>query len=117
MQDMSEKVTILLLGATGVCAALLTAVRSEVTVLMLNAPIAGYIGGSILNRLLTHPRANSFTIIALVRTPAKAKLLDDLGVKAVVASMSDHDKVESLASCAHIILNAVSRRRAQLYER
>ena len=74
---------------------------------------SGYIGGSILNRLLKHPRASSFNTIALVRSPAKAKLLDDLGVKAVVASLSDHEKVESLASCAHVIINAVSRWRSQ----
>ncbi|EPS94586.1 NAD-binding protein [Fomitopsis schrenkii] len=81
---MTEKVTILLFGATG------------------------YIGGSILNRLLTHPKASYFNIIAPVRSAAKAKLLDGFGVKAVVASLSDHDKIESLASCAHIILNAAT---------
>ena len=80
---------------------------------MLITMSSGYIGGSILNRLLTHPKARYFNVIALVRSSAKAKLLDGLGVKAVVASLSDHDKVESLASCAHVIFNAVSRQCSQ----
>ncbi|EPS94352.1 hypothetical protein FOMPIDRAFT_1020105 [Fomitopsis schrenkii] len=76
-----------------------------------------YIGGSILNRLLTHPKASYFNIIAPVRSAAKAKLLDGLCVKAVVASLSDHDKIESLASCAHIILKrSILKGTRQAYE-
>lgn len=78
---------------------------------MLIAMAAGYIGGSILNCLLAHPKTSYFDIVAPVRSAAKAKLLGHLGVKAVVASLSDYDKIEALASRAHIIFNAVSHRR------
>ena len=61
-----------------------------------------------MNRLLQHPNADKFDITAPVRSPEKAKLLEQLGVKAEIASLSDHDKIESLASRAHVIFNVVS---------
>ncbi|TFY55920.1 hypothetical protein EVJ58_g7949 [Rhodofomes roseus] len=81
---MTKKTNILLFGATG------------------------YIGGSVLNRLLNHPKADTFSITVSVRSPEKAKLLEKLGVKAEIASLSDHDKIEELASRAHVIFNANS---------
>ncbi|KAH9929452.1 uncharacterized protein B0H18DRAFT_1117482 [Fomitopsis serialis] len=68
----------------------------------------GYIGGAVLNRLLQHPNADKFDITAPVRSPEKAKLLEQLGVKTEIASLSDHDKIESLASRAHVIINVAN---------
>ncbi|KAH9929443.1 uncharacterized protein B0H18DRAFT_211618 [Fomitopsis serialis] len=68
----------------------------------------GYIGGSVLNRLLQHPNADNFDITVPVRSPEKAKLLEQLGVKTEIASLSDHDKIESLASRAHVIFNVAN---------
>ncbi|KAH9933410.1 uncharacterized protein B0H18DRAFT_644511 [Fomitopsis serialis] len=68
----------------------------------------GYIGGSVLNRLLQHPNADNLDITTPVRSPEKAKLLEQLGVKAEIASLSDHDKIESLASRAHVIFNVAN---------
>ncbi|KZT66771.1 NAD(P)-binding protein [Daedalea quercina L-15889] len=81
---MSAKTKILLFGATG------------------------YIGGSVLNRLLAHPKADTFEITTPVRSPEKAKLLEKLGVRTEVASLNNHDKVESLAANAHIIFNVAN---------
>ena len=58
---------------------------------------AGYIGGSVLSRLLSHPGANTFDIIAMVRSHEKAKKLEGFGIKAVVGSFkTDLALVESI---------------------
>jgi len=64
----------------------------------------GYIGGSVLDRLLDHPRASSFRITALVRSEAKAKNLSSLGVETVVGSYADLDLLEEQASKADYVL-------------
>ncbi|EJD06861.1 NAD-binding protein [Fomitiporia mediterranea MF3/22] len=65
----------------------------------------GYIGGSVLWRLLNHKDAKNFDIKVLVRDPAKAKLLQEkFGLEAVVGSHSDSDKVESLAQQADYVI-------------
>ena len=51
---------------------------------------------------------DKFTITAPVRSPAKAKLLEQLGVQAPIASLDDHDKLVSLAASADVIFNVVS---------
>ena len=71
--------------------------------------VSGYIGGSVLNRLLLHPKAASFDITTPVRSSEKAKLLESkFKVKAEIASLSDYDKLESLASNADIVIHTVS---------
>ncbi|KAH9856648.1 NAD-P-binding protein [Lenzites betulinus] len=76
----SDKVSIFLTGATG------------------------YIGGSILQRLLAHPNAKNFEISTLVRNADKAKKLEsEFGVKVVVGSLADLDKLTSLAENAHVV--------------
>ncbi|EJF64709.1 NAD(P)-binding protein [Dichomitus squalens LYAD-421 SS1] len=51
----------------------------------------GYIGGSALQAILAHPKANTFEITALVRSEAKAKVLESaLGIKTVIGSIQDH---------------------------
>ena len=67
----------------------------------------GYIGGSVLHRLLHHPNAKSFDITVLVRSPEKGKKLEDFGVKAITGSLDDHALVEELSSQAHVIIDTV----------
>ncbi|KAI0729696.1 hypothetical protein C8Q72DRAFT_296216 [Fomitopsis betulina] len=81
---MGEKTNILLFGATG------------------------YVGGTVLDLFLQHPKAKTFAIATPVRSPAKAKLLEQFGVKAPIASLDDHDKLESLASSADVVFNIAS---------
>ncbi|KAI0351703.1 NAD-P-binding protein [Trametes cingulata] len=65
----------------------------------------GYIGGSILQRLLNHPKREQFEITALVRNAQKAKQLESsFGVKTVLGSLQDLDKLSSLAENAHIVI-------------
>lgn len=68
----------------------------------------GYVGGSIVSRLLEHPKASDISITALVRSEAKAKKLETLGVNAVIGCLSDLDKLETLASQADATFNVVS---------
>jgi len=65
----------------------------------------GFIGGSVLNRLLAHPDASTFTFTALVRSPVKAELLKQVGVESVIGSLKDAPLVEKLATEADIIIS------------
>ncbi|GBE88351.1 hypothetical protein SCP_1301660 [Sparassis crispa] len=78
---MSHKTSILLIGATG------------------------YIGGSVLTRLMKHPNASNFDITVLVRSEEKAKKLEAFGVHTVIGSFGDTEKLEALASKASIVFN------------
>ncbi|TFK56012.1 NAD(P)-binding protein [Heliocybe sulcata] len=66
----------------------------------------GYIGGTILQRLLSHPKADTFVINALTRDLNKAAQLSSLGVKTVIGSHSDLDKLEDSAAEADIVITA-----------
>jgi len=63
----------------------------------------GYIGGSVVAQLLEHPDASSFQITALVRSLEKAAKLESIGVKAVVGSFTELDKLEMLSSEADVV--------------
>ncbi|KAI0360218.1 NAD-P-binding protein [Trametes cingulata] len=66
----------------------------------------GYIGGSVLERLLKHPSANTFDISVIVRNPEKAKILESkFGVNVVVGNHQELDKLESLAENAHVVFH------------
>ncbi|KZT23307.1 NAD(P)-binding protein [Neolentinus lepideus HHB14362 ss-1] len=65
----------------------------------------GYIGGSVLQRLLTHPEARSFDITALVRNGEKAKLLESFSVKTIIGSISDFEKVEAAAASSDVVFS------------
>ncbi|KAK7690529.1 hypothetical protein QCA50_005627 [Cerrena zonata] len=69
------------------------------------AGATGYIGGSVLYRLLQHPSAKTFDITVLVRSQEKAKKLESFGVKTAIGSLDDHALVEELASKAHVTFN------------
>ncbi|RDB25572.1 Uncharacterized protein C2A9.02 [Hypsizygus marmoreus] len=66
--------------------------------------VTGYIGGSVLERLLNHPNAATFNLTALVRSPEKAEKLKTLGVNAVVGSHSDLPLIEKLASESDVVI-------------
>ncbi|KAI9058112.1 NAD-P-binding protein [Trametes sanguinea] len=77
---------------------------SKTTIFLTGA--TGYVGASVLQRLLQHPRATNFEITALVRSPEKAKVLaDEYGVRAVVGSNAELEKLTQLAEGADIVLN------------
>jgi len=63
----------------------------------------GYVGGSILYRLLNHKDAATFDIIILVRSPEKAKAFEKYGVTAIVGSYSELDKLEDLSAQADYV--------------
>jgi len=65
----------------------------------------GYIGGSVVARLLEHPNASSFQITALVRSPEKAAKLESVGVRTAIGSLSELDKVEKLTSEADVVIS------------
>ncbi|KAI0635945.1 NAD-P-binding protein [Trametes polyzona] len=66
----------------------------------------GYIGGSVLERLLKHPSAGTFEISAIVRNAEKAKILESkFGVRVVHGSHQDLDKLEALAENAHVVFH------------
>ena len=70
--------------------------------------MSGYVGGTVLARLLNHPDRKSFEITTLVRDESKAKTLEStFGVKTAIGSHQDLDKVASLAKAAHIVFNIV----------
>jgi len=72
---------------------------------LLPGTIAGYIGGSVLTRLLQHPSASTFDITVITRSADKAKALEKFGVKAVVGTNDDLDKLESLAEHSHVVFS------------
>lgn len=74
----------------------------------LNTNLEGYIGGSILARLLVHPEASTFHIVALVRSPEKAEKFKAFGVTPVVGSLEDLHLLEEQASKANIIFSCVT---------
>ncbi|TFK91171.1 NAD-P-binding protein [Polyporus arcularius HHB13444] len=66
----------------------------------------GYIGGSVLQRILNHPRASTFDITALVRDSRKAKLLETkFGLKVVEGSLDDTHKLTEQSENAHIVIH------------
>ena len=69
---------------------------------------AGYVGGAVLSRLIEHSKAVSFELTTLVRSAEKAKILQDkFGVKAVVGTFQDLDKISDLAKNAHVVFHLV----------
>lgn len=68
----------------------------------------GYIGGTVIARLLSHENASSFDITVLVRSADKAAKLQTLGIRTILGSYTE--KLETLtevASCADVIITIV----------
>ncbi|KAI0635600.1 NAD-P-binding protein [Trametes polyzona] len=69
----------------------------------------GYVGGSVLERLLKHPDAKTFDILAIVRNEEKAKILESMfGIDVVRGTLQDLEKLESLAENAHIVFHCAN---------
>ncbi|KAJ8074280.1 hypothetical protein PM082_012590 [Marasmius tenuissimus] len=72
---------------------------------VLIAGATGYVGGSVLYRLLNLPNVQSkYEFRAIVRNADKAKKLEGFGVKAIVCSLSDGDLVEREVSKVNVLL-------------
>ncbi|RDB25814.1 Uncharacterized protein C2A9.02 [Hypsizygus marmoreus] len=76
--------------------------RGQTTHILLTGA-TGYIGGSVLGHLLSHPLSDTFGTTILVRDQLKAKAFRTLGVKPVIGSNSDHALLQHLASEADIV--------------
>ncbi|KAF5336915.1 hypothetical protein D9611_002863 [Ephemerocybe angulata] len=63
----------------------------------------GYIGGSILTRLLAHPDRPSFELTALIRNPDTAKKFAALGVKTILGSYDDLALLTEAAAQADVV--------------
>ncbi|EPQ52467.1 NAD P-binding protein [Gloeophyllum trabeum ATCC 11539] len=74
---------------------------AKTNILLIGA--TGYLGGTVLQRLLSHPERASFSISVLVRNTEKAKLLETFGVETIIGSLSDLDKLEKAASSADVV--------------
>jgi nucleoside-diphosphate-sugar epimerase len=81
-----------------------------------NAPLrilvtgaTGYIGGSVLDHLLAHPKRSSFEIVSFARDAEKAQKLEaQFGVKTVLGSLDDVQKIEDAAAEADVVINMAS---------
>lgn len=98
---MASKTPILFLGATG-----MSFCRIWHIYFLIHA--TGYIGGSVLARLLARADASKYEITALVRSPEKAKKLATFGVKTVEGSVKDIALLSHLAEQAHAVFSLVS---------
>lgn len=67
----------------------------------------GYIGGSILSRLLEHPDRHSHQITVLVRSQERSDKFRDLGIHSVTGSLKDLVLLEDLAADADVVISAV----------
>ncbi|KAG2136811.1 hypothetical protein BD769DRAFT_385148 [Suillus cothurnatus] len=63
----------------------------------------GYIGGSVVSALLSHPSAKSFQITVLTRSPEKVELFNSVGVAAVVGSYRDLEKLTEHARNSDVV--------------
>lgn len=67
----------------------------------------GYLGGAVVDRLLSHPRVSDFQITALVRSPEKAEKLRSLGITPAIGSLDDSDLLHNLCSESDVVLAMV----------
>ena len=69
----------------------------------------GYVGGTVLYRLLNHPDAKTFEITTIVREEAKAKKLEPYSVKTVIGSFkTDLALLTQEVEKVHVVFNCVS---------
>lgn len=86
-----------------------TTMPSNTPVKVLFTGATGYVGGAILDRLLVHAQRDSFEITSFSRDATKAQALEaQFGVKSVLGSLSDVQKLEDLAAGADIVLNTAA---------
>ncbi|TFK40452.1 hypothetical protein BDQ12DRAFT_711156 [Crucibulum laeve] len=63
----------------------------------------GYVGGSVVARLLKHPKFATFKVTALVRSVEKAEKLKTLGVETILGSYDDLEVLKKAASEADVV--------------
>jgi uncharacterized protein YbjT (DUF2867 family) len=81
--------------------------RAPVRILLTGA--TGYIGGSVLARLLTHPRRAHFDIVSFSRNAERAKALAArFGVETVLGTYDDVAALEDAASGADVVIHTGS---------
>ncbi|THH10441.1 hypothetical protein EW145_g1343 [Phellinidium pouzarii] len=69
----------------------------------------GYIGGSVLWRLLNYKNANNFRIKALVRDSVKARRFkDEFGIDTVVGNLTELSKLQRLAAEADYVITTAN---------
>jgi nucleoside-diphosphate-sugar epimerase len=69
----------------------------------------GYIGGSILDRLLQHSARNTYEIVSYARNEEKAKiLLKKFEVKSIIGTLDDSQKIEDAAATADIVIHTAN---------
>jgi len=71
--------------------------------ILLTGP-TGYIGGSVLTRLLSHPLRDAFHLTVLVRSQTKASQLGAMGIRAILGSNADLGLLKELASEADLVI-------------
>ena len=68
----------------------------------------GYIGGTVLAKLLASPQASNWTITALTRNKDTVQKLQDLGVTPLVGSLDDAELLKKAVTEADITIHAAS---------
>ncbi|TCD67492.1 hypothetical protein EIP91_012353 [Steccherinum ochraceum] len=69
--------------------------------------VAGYVGGTVLDGILSHPKASQFEITTYIRSADKGKKVEALGL-GLKAVSGGFDAVEEAAAKADIIFNCAS---------
>ncbi|KNZ81128.1 hypothetical protein J132_03120 [Termitomyces sp. J132] len=70
---------------------------------------SGFIGGTLLTSLLSRDDIDRFDIIVLIRGEERAALIrDKLGLKTVVADLSDYEVVSAAAEKADVVINTAN---------
>ncbi|KAF9544261.1 NAD(P)-binding protein [Agrocybe pediades] len=73
------------------------------------AGATGYIGGSVVSRLLKHPGVSGFKITALIRSQDKADKLNTLGVDTIIGSYTDDlELLTEAASNSDVVFTIVN---------
>ena len=70
----------------------------------------GYVGATFLSRLLTTPSLlDKIDLTLYLRDARKAKrFTDEFGLKTIVGTLADLDKLEAASEQAHIVVSIVS---------
>ena len=69
---------------------------------------SGYIGGTVLARLIQDPKRSEYDITVLLRSDGKAEGFKKLGLKTVKGSLDDVEILEKLASEHDVVFQTVS---------
>jgi hypothetical protein len=68
----------------------------------------GYVGGSVLAKLLEHENRSKFHITALLRAAEKAPILREHNIEPLLGSNEDLDKLETAAANSDVVFSIVS---------